>query len=45
MSMNWRTPRLAIHLAARWWNPLLAQAPSIISGMTARIRSAASRPA
>ncbi len=43
MSTNWRTPRPAIHLAARWWKPRLAQAQSLISGTRAMMRLAASR--
>ena len=41
MSRNCRTPRSAIHFAARWWKPRLDQAQSLISGTTLRMRSAA----
>ena len=41
--MNCLTPRPAIHLAARWWNPRLAQAQSLISGTSAMMRWAAWR--
>ena len=37
MSMNCRTPRSAIHFAARWWKPRLDQAQSLISGTTLRM--------
>ena len=43
MSMNWRTPRSAIHRAARWWKPRLAQAASDSSGISVRMCSAAAR--
>ncbi len=42
-SMNWPMPWLAIHRAARWWNPRLAQAISWNSGTTSCSLAAASR--